>query len=144
MTTAFCMLWGYMFWDQFLPQWYGNLPEETQWLILRTREFPWKGLSWVVFPMGFIIPFILLLGRELKRTPKYLARVGVIIFCAVWLEKYVVIMPQVSPDKIPFGCLEIGMFLGFLGAYGLSVIGFLGKYPFIQVSHPATAGKTNW
>jgi len=38
LTFGFCMIWGYFFFSQFLPIWYGNLPEETQWLIIRTRE----------------------------------------------------------------------------------------------------------
>ncbi len=144
LTFAFCMLWGYMFWAQFLPQWYGNLPEETQWMILRTREFPWKGWGWFVFPMCFILPFILLLSRDLKKTPRYFASVCALIFFGMWMEKYLIIMPQFSPTAIPFSCSEIGIFLGFLGVYVLAVTKFLSKYPFVQISHPTMVGKTTW
>ena len=144
MTFAFCMIWGYTFWSTFLPQWYGNMPEETQWMILRTREFPWKGLAWCVFPACFIIPFITLLSRDLKKTPRYYIRVCLLIMTGIWFEKYVVTIPNFSPHEIPFNFLEVGMFFGFLGAYGLSVKGFLEKYPFIQVSHPATRGSQKW
>lgn len=144
LTFGFCMLWGYLFFSQFLPQWYGNLPEETQWLILRTREYPWKSFAWITFPLCFIIPFILLLSEDLKRTPPALATVGLIIFCGIWCEKFITIMPELSPHAIPFGFLEVGIFLGFLGAYGLSITGFLSKFPFIPVSSPLTKGDTNW
>jgi hypothetical protein len=144
LNFGFCMLWGYMFWSQFLPQWYGNLPEETQWLILRTREFPWKGLAWIVFPMAFIIPFITLLSRDLKKTPKTYAVVCLTLMTGVWLDRYLIIMPEVSPHHIPFGITEIGIFIGFLGAYLLCVRTFLSKYPFIQVSHPLTHGSRDW
>ena len=144
LNFGFCMLWGYMFWSQFLTQWYGNLPEETQWLILRTREFPWKGLAWIAFPMAFVIPFITLLSRDLKKTPKTYAVVCLTLMAGVWLDRYLIIMPEVSPHHIPFGITEIGIFVGFLGAYLLCIRTFVSKYPFLQVSHPLTHGSRDW
>lgn len=144
LNFGFCMLWGYMFWSQFLTQWYGNLPEETQWLILRTREFPWKGLAWIAFPMAFVIPFVTLLSRDLKKTPKTYAVVCLTLMTGVWLDRYLIIMPEVSPHHIPFGITEIGIFVGFLGAYLLCIRTFLSKYPFLQVSHPLTHGSRDW
>ncbi|MCB0319246.1 MAG: hypothetical protein KDD56_10865 [Bdellovibrionales bacterium] len=141
---GFTMLWGYLFFSHFLPQWYGNLPEETQWLILRTREFPWKAWSWVTFAMCFVIPFISLLSRDLKKTPTALSTVACIILLGVWSEKYVFIMPSYSPNLIPFGIYDIFIFLGFLGVYGLSVTGFLKRFPYVPLSHPVTRGITNW
>jgi hypothetical protein len=144
LTFGFCMLWGYMFWSQFLPQWYGNLPEETQWLILRTREFPWKGLAWVAFPMAFIIPFVTLLSRDLKKTPVTYAIVCLTLMTGVWLDRYMIIMPEVSPHHIPFGIAEIGIFIGFLGAYLLCIRSFLSKFPYVPVSHPLMHGSAEW
>lgn len=144
LTFGFCMLWGYFFFSQFLPQWYGNLPEETQWMILRTREYPWKSLGWIIFSMCFIIPFTLLLSRDLKKTGAAAATVGFVILIGVWLEKYIAIMPNVSPDVIPFGYVELGLFFGFLGMYVLSITNFLSKFPFVPVSHPQTQGRDDW
>ena len=148
LTFGFCMLWGYMFWSQFLPQWYGNLPEETQWLILRTREFPWKGLAWVAFPMAFIIPFVSLLSRDVKKTPPVYMVVCFVLMAGVWLDRYLIIMPEISPDRIPGSFSEltvvIGLFIGFLGAYLLCIRNFLSKYPVVPVSHPLTHGSAEW
>jgi len=139
LTFAFCMLWGYLFFSQFLPQWYGNLPEETQWLILRTRDWdlPWVRLAWVVFPLCFIIPFVLLLSRDVKRTPGAYNIVAVIILIGVWLERYILVMPGISQDHFPLSWIDGCLFLGFLGAWGLCVQSFLNKVPFLPVSHPA-------
>ncbi len=144
LNLGFCMLWGYMFWSQFLTQWYGNLPEETQWLILRTREFPWKGLAWVVFPMCFIIPFISLLSRDVKKNTKTYAVVCFVLMTGVWLDRYLIIMPEISPHHIPLGVTEVGIFVGFLGAYLLCIRNFLSKYPAVAVSHPLTHGSAEW
>ena len=61
---GFGIFWAYMFWSHYLPIWYGNLPEETAWVILRLREEPWRNLAWTVLGMNFIIPFFLGLSRD--------------------------------------------------------------------------------
>jgi hypothetical protein len=144
LTLGFCMLWGYMFFAQYLPQWYGNLPEETQWMILRTKEYPWKPLAWVTFAMCFIIPFILYASEDVKKVRGTLAGVGLISFFGLWLEKYMIIMPSLSPEAIPFGIVDIGLFIGFLGLYGLCVLGFLDRHPYIAVASPMTRAENKW
>jgi hypothetical protein len=143
---GFTMLWGYMFFSQYLPQWYGNLPEETAWMLTRVRG-EWMPLSYFVLGACFIVPFILLLSEDLKKTPWAYATVACIILIGYWFEKYAIVMPQLFPHHIPlkdsFG-IEIGLWLGFVGAYGLSIQSFLTKYPYIPVSHPLTRGSNEW
>ena len=38
----------------------------------------------------------------------------------------------------------LGIFLGFLGLYGLCMMNFLKKYPILPVSHPLTKGSVDW
>lgn len=142
LTFGFVILWCYLFFSQFLPIWYGNMPEETQWLILRIRENPWRLLSWATIAMCFFVPFILLLSEDVKKTPLAYALVCVIILIGLWCERYVLIMPQISPHRIPIGPLEIGFFLGFLGTYGLCVTSFLKKYPILPYSDPVLEEAT--
>lgn len=144
LMLGFTILWGYLFFSQFLPQWYGNLPEETQWLILRTREYPWKGIGWAVLGMCFVAPFILLLSEDIKKVPVVLSTVSLIILLGMWLERYLLVMPQITPDFVPFSAIEVGIFMGFLGAYVLSIAGFMAKYPAVPLSHPLTYGETRW
>jgi len=144
MTFGFCMLWGYTFFCQFLPQWYANLPEETQWMILRTREMPWQGLGWIVFGMCFILPFVMLLSRDVKRTPRAYSTVAVIILVGIWLEKYLIIAPQLYPTTIPLGLFDVGLTLGFLGCFVLCVHSFLARYPYVPVGSPLSRGSKEW
>ena len=144
LTLGFCMLWGYFFLSQFLPQWYGNLPEETQWLILRTREFPWKGLGWFTLSITFICPFILLISEDIKKNPITLSIVSCLPIIGVWCEHYIEVIPQVYPTEIPFNGFDILITLGFFGAYMLVVQGFLKSVPFTAVGHPLTHGKRDW
>ncbi len=147
LQLGFTILWGYLFLSQYLPQWYGNLPEETAWMLTRVRG-TWMPLSYFVFSCCFIIPFVMLLSEDIKKTRwAYLTTVTIILI-GYWFEKYVVVMPQLFPNEIPlgrsYGTLEIGLFLGFLGAYGLCIQSFLAKFPYIAVSHPLTKGSTEW
>lgn len=143
---GFTMLWGYMFFAQYLPQWYGNMHEETVWMLTRVRG-EWMPLSYFTLGACFIVPFILLLSEDLKKTPWAYASVACLILIGYWFEKYAIVMPQLFPDKIPlkdsFG-LEIGLWLGFVGAYGLAIQSFLTKYPYIPLSHPLTKGSNEW
>lgn len=141
---GFCMIWGYFFLSQFLPQWYGNLPEETQWLILRTRELPWKGWGWVTLSCCFFVPFIILLSEDVKRHPLLFPLVCVLILVGKWMEAYLLIIPQLSPGAIPFQPMDIGIFLGFLGAYLLAIRTFLANVPPVSPSHPLTRGSNEW
>ena len=134
LTFAFCMLWGYLMFSQFLPIWYANLPETAPWMILRTRELPWKALAWITLGLCFVIPFILLLSRDLKKTPIAFRLVCLIIFAGMWCQMYLVIMPSLSPGKIPFSLLDLGLCAGFAGIYILAIAGFLRRYPCIPVA----------
>lgn len=144
LSFGFCMIWGYFFFSQFLPQWYGNLPEETQWLILRTREFPWKGWAWVTFACAFIVPFIVLVSEDVKKNYKTLVAISVVVLIGVWLDRYLIVMPQVSPIEIPFGISDVLITLGFLGAYVLCLQSVIARWPFIALAHPLTHGSEEW
>lgn len=144
LTFAFTILWGYFFFAQFLCQWYGNLPEETGWLILRMREEPWKSISWLVFSMCFVFPFITNLSRDVPRTPPAFATVCMVIFLGMWLERYVIVMPEISGHAVPFGSIEVALFLGFMGLYVICIHKFLSQFPFVPVSHPLTHGSADW
>lgn len=144
LCLGFGILWAYMTLSQFLPQWYGNLPEETAWMIVRTREEPWNLLSYLTLALSWLIPFVLFFSEDIKRAPRYLAAVCTIILVGMWLEKYMVVMPQISPHEIPFGLVEVALFLGFGGLYVLCVQGFMKRYPYVPVSHPLTHGSDVW
>ncbi len=144
LCLGFSMLWGYTFFAQFLPQWYSNMPEETQWLIVRSRDYPWKTLGWLTFSLCFVIPFVCLLSEDVKKSPRALTAVCLIALAGIWLEKYVLVMPQISPLAIPFSMIDVCIFLGFLGLYGICMMGFLRKYPMLPVSHPLTSGSREW
>jgi hypothetical protein len=73
-TFAFVMLNIYLAFSQFLIIWSGNLPEEIPWYLDRIRG-NWGIIITLDFLFHWLIPFTLLLSRDLKRNKKRLVRV---------------------------------------------------------------------
>ena len=78
LLLAFVMLWAYFNASQLIIIWSGNLPEEIPWYLERLYG-PWEWVAWVVFLGHFVLPFGLLLSRDLKRRPHLLARLAVFV-----------------------------------------------------------------
>jgi hypothetical protein len=73
-TFAFVMLNIYLAFSQFLIIWSGNLPEEIPWYLDRVMG-GWGVIVTLDFLFHWLIPFTLLLSRDLKRNKKRLVRV---------------------------------------------------------------------
>jgi hypothetical protein len=73
-TFAFVMLNIYLAFSQFLIIWSGNLPDEINWYLDRIRGH-WGIIITLDFIFHWLIPFTLLLSRDLKRNKKRLVRV---------------------------------------------------------------------
>jgi hypothetical protein len=140
LTFGMTMFWAYTLFAQYLPIWYGNMTEEIGFILLRTELQPWATLSKVVIMLCFLVPWTMLLSRGLKKSPPAYLLVTFIIATGIWLERFLVVMPAVwKEETLPLGIGEIGMTLGFLGAFILVVVGFLSKVPPIVVSDPFLA-----
>lgn len=129
---SFCIFWVYLFWSQYLPIWYANMPEETWWVFIRFEE-PWRALSFAVFFMIFVIPFFGMMNKTSKTSPLLLSSFAVLIMGGVWLERHVLVMPSLNPETVWVGLPEFGVMLGFLGVFGWAVQGFLTRYPSVNV-----------
>jgi hypothetical protein len=129
---SFCIFWVYLFWSQYLPIWYANLPEETWWVFIRFEQ-PWRTWAFAVFYLIFLIPFLGLMNKTTKSSPFWLGLFTVIVMSGVWLERHVLVMPSIHPESVWIGLPEVGVTLGFLGVFGWAVQGFLTKYPAVKV-----------
>ncbi len=136
---SFSIFWVYLFWSQYLVIWYANLPEETWWVFLRFED-PWRRLAFTVFGMVFLLPFLGLMNLRTKKSPAWLAAFAIVILVGMWLERLLLIMPSLNPDRMWVGLPELGVALGFMGIFGLAVQGFLAKYPAVKVTE-ALAGS---
>ncbi|MHC1728812.1 MAG: hypothetical protein AB9866_22885 [Syntrophobacteraceae bacterium] len=135
---AFCVVCADFFYVQFLVIWYGNLPEETRYVITRVVLDPWAALAWFVLLALFALPFLILVFRKIKTTPAILALVAVWILIAAWLEKFLLVTPSlVRSPSLPLGPMEVLITLGWLGLFSLCVCVFLQRFPILVISDPA-------
>lgn len=134
---GFCLMTGYLFYTQFLVIWYGNIPEETHYLIQRLYRMPWKTLSVIILLMAFGVPFILLLIRRIKMKPEALIPLSVLILAGMWLERFLLVVPSLSKGQgVPLGLTEVLITGGFVGAMGLTAGLFLKTFSFFPLSDP--------
>ncbi len=134
---ALCVFWTYTMFAQILPIWYGNMPEETSYIMLRLFVEPWASLAKVVGALCFLFPFTVLLSRGIKKLPDSLVYIAMIIATGVWLERFLLVMPAAwHKDSLPLGLVEIGVFIGFIGAFVSVVTTFLSQVPPTPISDP--------
>ena len=137
LVFAFCVFTGYLFYTQFLVIWYGNLPEETRYVILRVKLTPWEPVAWTILVMIFIIPFVFLLSRKIKMKPLPMMILSGVILAGMWLERFILVAPSIwKGEEIPIGLSEVLITAGFFGIMGLSIILFLRRIPWLPISDP--------
>ena len=137
LVFAFCIFTGYLFYVQFLVIWYGNLPEETRYIILRVRFTPWEPVAWIILATILVIPFVVLLSRKIKMKPVAMMMISGIILVGMWLERFILVAPSTWKGKeLPLGLMEVLITAGFFGIMALSLIIFLGRVPLLPISDP--------
>jgi hypothetical protein len=137
LLLGFCMLWAYLFWAQYLVIWYGDLPEETAFVAHRTVDAPWAPLAWVVLGAVFVIPFLMLLSRELKHHAIGLSAVAATALIGMWLERFILVGPSLwKGEHLPLGPIEILVTAGVASLFALCYTGFLERVPMMPIADP--------
>jgi Ni/Fe-hydrogenase subunit HybB-like protein len=137
LMLGFCLVTGDFFFSQFLVIWYGNLPEETRYVITRVNSAPWKPLAWTVLVLCFALPFVVLLSRKAKGRTWLMLLLSGIILVGMWLERFLLVAPSLwKGPELPLGLSEILISLGFLGLMALSVLWFFSRFPLLPLSDP--------
>jgi len=128
---GFCLLWADFFYVQLLVIYYGNIPEETYYIIIRTMQTPWNRLAWAVFIVCFVGPFFILLNQKIKTKPMIMAVICSIIIIGIWFEHLLLLGPALShgSTSISLGFADLLITLGFLGLMVLAIRYFLQTFP---------------
>ncbi len=140
---AFCMLWGDFFYVHLVVIWYGNIPEETAYMIQRTQTAPWHALAWTVFVTGFILPFLILINKRIKTLPGAMTVLCTGVIISIWLEHFLLLGPIYSPSavQLPLHIADGLISLGFLGLMAASVSVFLNQFPEVLGPQPSEAHR---
>jgi len=150
LTFAICALWTYLIFSQVLVIWYGDLPEETPYLILRMQSVEWGWMGWFLLILMFFIPFFGLMSRTACNSIWFSRLIAVEVLVGVWLEKYFLIVPSIQENTARAGLIDassglpgfapnfydVSITLGVLGIFLLSGFWFLQRVPAVPISDP--------
>ena len=128
---GFCLLWADFFYVQLMVIYYGNIPEETHYVIVRTMLAPWNKLAWTVFIVCFIGPFFILLNQRIKTKPVLMLIICSIVIVGIWLEHLLLLGPALSHEaqSIPLSLSDGLISLGFLGLMAIAIGYFMKVFP---------------
>ena len=148
LTFGFSILWTYMVFSQVLVIWYGDLPEETPYVLLRIQSLEWGWMFWLVIIFNFIVPFFSWISRNVCRSFRLSGIVAAGVLLGTWLEKYLLIAPGIqenylaaadlsSDQSLPgvvFSIQEVLVTLGVSSVFVLCYLWFLQRMPAMPVS----------
>jgi hypothetical protein len=132
LLLAFCLLWADFFYCQLVVIWYGNIPEETAYVITRTIQAPWNVMAGTVFALGFVVPFLVLINRRVKTLPALMTGLCCAIIAGMWLEHYLLLAPALGGAEstvLPLSWADPVISLAFLGIMIRVVLGYLNQFP---------------
>jgi hypothetical protein len=95
LMLAFTMLWGYVNLSQFLIIWSGNLAEETPFFLHRSQE-GWQYVAIALVLFHFVVPFLLLLSRDLKRNANLLGGLAAFLFVVRYVDLFWLMAPDLA------------------------------------------------
>jgi len=128
---GFCLLWADFFYVQLMVIYYGNIPEETHYVIVRTMLAPWNKLAWTIFIVCFVGPFFILLNQRIKTKPILMLTICSVVIVGIWLEHLLLLGPALSHNTqaIPLSLSDGLISLGFFGLMAIAVGTFLKVFP---------------
>ena len=148
LTFSACLLWTYMIFSQVLVIWYGNLPEETPYLILRMQSAEWGWMFWLLMVLLFILPFLGLINRKACSSIRFSRLIAIEILVGLWLEKYFLIVPSIQENRVraetfsqgtglpgfSFNLYDLSITIGVLAAFIFSYLWILQRVPLVPIS----------
>jgi hypothetical protein len=97
LVFGFSVLWGGLFFAQFLLLWYGNLPEEVSFIATRISAWPTRALAPAFIAACWATPFFLLLPARTKRSVPAVAAVALVILAGLLAERLFLSIPALRP-----------------------------------------------
>lgn len=136
------VFWAYIWISQYLLIWYANIPEETEYYVLRHHH--WNGLFFFNLAINFFVPFFVLMTRAAKRNRKVLTFVAITLLFGHFVDMYVMLAPKIfEVNNITSvsgsGILQILQLVGGFGLFIFVVGSALAKRKLVPVNDPTFA-----
>lgn len=130
---GFSLLWTYLWFAQFMLQWYSNIPEEVQYFQQRNAQY--GGYFWML-AVNFVAVLLIMISSSIKRNSKLVFAMGFVIVIGHYWDFYNQIMPGAVGAFHNFGFLEIGALLVVSGLFVFFVMNAISKLNLEAKGHP--------
>ena len=134
LMLTFVLLWAYVSFGQFLLVWAGNIREETTWYLARETT-GWLAVVFVLIAAHFGLPFALLLHRPLKRDPRTLAAIALLVLVMRLLDCFWLVVPGI-PEARGFHWLYLTTPLAIGGLWTAAFVSRLRGVPLVPGNEP--------
>ncbi len=142
LLLGFTTFWAYIWFSQYLLIWYANIPEESEYYVLR-EHYGWNLLFWANIILSWAIPFMILLPRWTKRNKKVLQWTCYIILVGQWLNLYVMVAPKVMEHhgvtNVSITWVELFIAAGYAGFFLFVFFKKLSKSSLVAENSPFLA-----
>ena len=132
---SFCVFWAYIGFAQYMLYWYANIPEETQWFLVRNTE-SWNVLCWLLVVGRFFVPFTILLWRSVKKEPLVLCCIAGWIVLMQLLDMYIIVLPALHGTGVHLSILDFLPLIGIGGTLAFFYLRIVGKTSLFPVRDP--------
>jgi hypothetical protein len=136
---AWVVFWTYIAFSQLLLIWMANVPEETIFFTHRWQAPGWRAISYLLIFGHFIIPFLYLLPRTIKRNKLGLSIGALWLLVMHYFDLYWNIMPNFNHEHLPLHPFDILLWIGMLGVFTFLVYVRLRQHPLVPVRDPYLA-----
>ena len=135
LLLAFVMVWAYLSFSQFLIIFAGNLPEEIPYYLDRSQG-GWEWVALLVVLLHFVLPFVLLLSRDLKRDAGRLLLVAALVLGMRFVDFLWLIVPTFSHAHLSVHWMDLVLPVGLGGVWLALFFGRLQMRPLIPLHDP--------
>lgn len=132
---AFTIFWAYIGFSQYMLMWYANLPEETSWYAAR-QTGSWTAVSLTLLFGHFLLPFLLLMSRWVKRRRAFIVTGAIWMLVMHWLDVYWLVMPSKTPAGFSPALVDLLSFVGIGGLFVAIAIRRMGAHALLPVKDP--------
>jgi len=103
---------------------------------MRRQENGWETVSLILIIGHFVIPFLGLMSRTVKRDPKQLLTWSIFLLVMCWIDLYWLIMPEFSPESPAPSLIDIGCLVGICGLFISGTVRLAGEVPLLARKDP--------
>ncbi len=137
---GFIVLWTYMSFSQFLIIWSGNLPEEIAYYLDRSRNHVYQVVIAIMMLGHFLLPFMVLLQRRIKRNVTTLCWVAFWVIAMRLVDIFFWFNPAFHPGDVSVPWRDMLVYasalIGFGGLFFWYFLGQLTRMPLLALNDP--------